>query len=59
MRILEFGDKQKEKIVLIHGINIPWQMWNEEINIYSEQYHVIVPVPNGYDTEGDAPFVSI
>lgn len=59
MKILEFGDKQKEKIILIHGLNIPWQMWNEEIEIYSRQYHVIVPVLNGYDTEGDTPFVSI
>ena len=59
MRILEFGDRQKEKIILIHGLNIPWQMWNEEVAIYSEKYHVIVPVLSGHDVESDDLFISI
>jgi hypothetical protein len=59
MRILEFGDKQKAKIILIHGLNIPWQMWVEEITIYSKEYHVIVPVLSGHDIEQNLPFISI
>lgn len=59
MRILEFGDRHNEKIILIHGLNIPWQMWNKQIEIYSSKYHVIVPALSGHDAESEAEFVSV
>jgi len=59
VRIREFGDKKNEIVILIHGLNIPWQMWNEEINIFSEKFHVIVPVLSGHDIEQGDPFISI
>ena len=29
MKILEFGDISKRKIILIHGFQCPWQVWNK------------------------------
>ena len=31
MKILEFGDTSKRKIILIHGFQCPWQVWNKYI----------------------------
>ena len=28
MKILEFGDTGKRKIILLHGFQCPWQVWN-------------------------------
>ena len=33
MKILEFGDDSKRKIILIHGFQCPWQVWNKYIDI--------------------------
>lgn len=59
MRVLEFGDRSREKILLIHGLNIPWQMWEREIESLRPNYHVIVPALSGHDTQGTEPFVSV
>ena len=29
MEILEFGDKENKKIILIHGFQSPYQVWDE------------------------------
>ncbi|MDO4542179.1 MAG: alpha/beta hydrolase, partial [Bacillota bacterium] len=59
MRILEFGSPEKKKIILLHGLNIPWQMWQPVINCYAAAYHVLVPVLDGHDPKTNAPFISI
>ena len=33
MGILEFGDKEKDKIILIHGFETPYQIWEKYIEI--------------------------
>ena len=58
MKILEFGDKSKNKIVLIHGFQCPWQIWNKYIEYYKCKFHIIVPVMSGHKPEDKDDFIS-
>ena len=58
MKILEFGDTGKRKIILIHGFQCPWQVWNKYIEYYKNQFHIIVPIMSGHDTEVKDDFIS-
>lgn len=58
MKILEFGDKSKNKIVLIHGFQCPWQIWNKYIEYYKCKFHIIVPVMSGHNPEDKDDFIS-
>ena len=42
MEILEFGNKDKRKIILIHGFQMPYQIWNKYIEYYKNNFHIIV-----------------
>ena len=33
MKILEFGNKENKKIILIHGFQLIWQYWENILNI--------------------------
>lgn len=59
MRFKEFGSKEKETIVFIHGFGISWRMWMPQIEAFCHDYHVVVPVLNGHDEESDSTFISI
>lgn len=48
MEILEFGDKRKRKIILIHGFQMPYQIWNKYIDHYKNDFHIIVPIMPGH-----------
>lgn len=58
MKILEFGDTGKRKIILIHGFQCPWQVWNKYIEYYKNKFHIIVPIMSGHNTEVKDDFVS-
>lgn len=58
MKILEFGDTSKRKIILIHGFQCPWQVWNKYIEHYKNQFHIIVPIMSGHNPEVKEDFVS-
>ena len=49
MRILEFGRETGRKLLLIHGFQIPWQVWTPYIRRYQEDFHVLVPILPGHD----------
>lgn len=49
MEILEFGDKSKRKIILIHGFQSPYQVWDRYIKHYEKDFHIIVPVLPGHN----------
>ena len=49
MEILEFGDKEKDKIILIHGFETPYQIWEKYIEHYKKDYHIIVPILQGHN----------
>ena len=59
MRFLEFGQETKKIIMLIHGMQMPWQMMMPQIEYFKEDYFVIVPILHGHDTEEKSTFLSI
>lgn len=59
MKILEFGDKSKRKLILVHGFQSPWQVWNKYIEYYEKDFHVIVPIISGHNPEEKEDFVSL
>lgn len=58
MEILEFGDKTKRKIILIHGFQSPYQVWNKYIEYYKKDFHVIVPIMPGHNSKQKEDFIS-
>ena len=58
MKILEFGDTSKSKIILIHGFQCPWQVWNKYIEYYKNKIHIIVPIMSGHNPEEKDDFIS-
>ena len=58
MKILEFGDITKRKLILIHGFQCPWQVWEEYIEHYKNNFHVIVPILSGHNPEEKEDFIS-
>ena len=59
MRFLEFGNKENKAIILIHGYGISWKMWMPQIDVFSKDYFVIVPVLDGHDTEKSSTFTTV
>lgn len=51
MEILEFGDKSNKKIILIHGFESPYQIWEKYIRHYEKDFHVIVPILPGHNPD--------
>ena len=58
MEILEFGNKENKKIILIHGFQSPYQVWNEYIEYYEKYYHIIVPILPGHNPKNKEEFIS-
>ena len=58
MEILEFGNKENKKIILIHGFQSPYQVWNEYIEYYKSKYHIIVPILPGHNPNKKEDFIS-
>lgn len=59
MKIHEFGDKNNRKIILIHGFQSPYQVWNKYVEHYKRDFHIIVPIIPGHNPEQKDDFVSI
>lgn len=58
MEILEFGDKSKRKIILIHGFQCPFQVWDKYIEHYKNDFHIIVPILPGHNPKLKEDFIS-
>ncbi len=58
MRILEFGDKTKRKLLLIHGFQMPMELWKPYIARYEKEFHILVPILPGHDLEERTEFSS-
>lgn len=59
MEILEYGDKENKKIILIHGFQSPYQVWNEYIEYYKKDFHIIVPILEGHNPKMKEDFISL
>lgn len=58
MEILEFGNKDNRKIILIHGFESPYQIWEKYIEYYKKDYHIIVPILPGHNPKNKEEFIS-
>ena len=58
MEFLEFGDKSKRKIILIHGFQCPYQVWDKYIEHYKNDFHIIVPILPGHNPNLNEDFIS-
>lgn len=58
MEVLEFGDKGKRRIILIHGFQSPYQVWEKYIKHYESQFHMIVPILPGHNPKQIEDFIS-
>ncbi len=58
MKILEYGNPDLEKIILIHGFESPYQIWKDYIEYYKKKYCVIVPILPGHNVEEKEDFES-
>lgn len=59
MNFHTFGDAQRPKILLIHGVLTPWQIWNEAIEHYSPNNFVVVPELDAHTEEQPSEFICI
>lgn len=58
MEILEYGNPKHDKIILIHGFESPYQIWNDYIAYYKKDYCVIVPILEGHNINENVDFES-
>ena len=58
MEIREFGDRDKRTLLLLHGFQCPWQLWETYIQHYRDAFHILVPVMPGHTAAPGEPFVS-
>lgn len=58
MKILEFGNKNNNKIILIHGFQSPYQIWEDYVNYYKDRYYIIVPILQGHNPKNKKDFIS-
>ena len=51
MKILEAGNEDLPAVLLIHGFESPYSIWEPYINPYKDKYHFIIPILPGHDKE--------
>ncbi len=59
MEILEFGNRENKTLLLIHGFQSPYQIWNEFIEFFKKDYHVVVPILEGHNPKVNEEFRSV
>ena len=58
MEILEYGNPKQDKIILIHGFESPYQIWDDYVKYYKNDYCVIVPILTGHNVNENTDFES-
>lgn len=58
MEILEFGNRENKTLLFIHGFQSPYQIWNEFIEFFKKDYHVVVPILEGHNPKVNEEFCS-
>lgn len=59
MKFHEFGDKNNKTMLLIHGVLTPWQIWQPHIDVFKDDYRVIVPALDAHIEDEESEFLSI
>ena len=58
MTVMEFGQKNPDVIMLLHGGGLSWWNYREVAERLAKQYHVVLPVLDGH-ADSDASFTTI
>ncbi len=58
MRIFEYGEPTAPLLLLIHGFQSPFCIWDKYVEHYSKRYHLIVPILDGHDPDCPSDFIS-
>lgn len=58
MRVVEYGEHNKDTIILLHGGGLSWWNYRDVANILKNDYHVILPILDGH-ANSDRDFTSI
>ena len=58
MKILEYGNPSNDKIILIHGFESPYQVWQDYIDFYKKDYCLIVPILTGHNVDDKEDFIA-
>ncbi|MGN1235568.1 MAG: alpha/beta fold hydrolase, partial [Christensenellaceae bacterium] len=58
MKVIEYGKKNSEVIVLLHGGGLSWWNYREVAELLQQEYHVIIPILDGHSAS-DKAFTSI
>lgn len=59
MRIHLYGIENYPRVLLIHGVLTPWQIWEKQIEYFKEKYQVFVVELDGHTQETASRFVSM
>ena len=58
MNFKEYGDNNKDIIMLLHGGGLSWWNYREEAEKLNNSYHIILPILDSH-SESDRSFTSI
>ena len=59
MNFYTFGSESAPKMLLIHGVICPWQIWDDVAAHYQNDYRVIVVELDGHTQDAPTEFVSV
>ena len=59
MKFHTFGNKENKTIILIHGVLNPWQIWQQAVKAFSDDYYVIVPELDAHTEDEPSRFDSV
>ena len=58
MTVMEYGQQNRDVVMLLHGGGLSWWNYREVAKQLAEQYHVVLPVLDGHADSG-VPFTTI
>lgn len=58
MKVVEYGQKNKDVILLLHGGGLSWWNYREVAELLQDEYHVVLPILDGH-AGSDKDFTSI
>ncbi|WP_347103878.1 alpha/beta fold hydrolase [Streptococcus anginosus] len=58
MKYKEYGLKNKDIIILLHGGGLSWWNYIDEIGLLEDEFHIVIPILDGH-SDSDKNFISI
>lgn len=58
MKYKEYGLKNKDIIILLHGDGLSWWNYIDEIGLLEDEFHIVIPILDGH-SDSDTNFISI